>query len=204
MRPWVWVRSNERGRLQSTAGPSSDGSSSIASWRTSPWIHRRRISPICKLTRKAGVKVVHLGAPQLWAWGSWRAAKLRKLSDLVLCLLPHEPMWFQQRKIKSRFIGHPAINRELDLKELKNMLHGMPHGAPRLCLFPGSRPQEVRRNLRLLVPIVRRAQVAPQWADWSDRCSGRFNGLHYSQQAQELPRRVAHGDGSARHRHRLV
>ncbi|MDG2292320.1 MAG: hypothetical protein P8L37_06650 [Phycisphaerales bacterium] len=107
--------------------------------------------PICKLTRKAGVKVIHLGAPQLWAWGSWRAGKLRKLTDLVLCLLPHEPTWLQERKIKSRFIGHPAINRELDLKELKNMLHGMPHGAPRLCLFPGSRPQEVRRNLRLLV-----------------------------------------------------
>ena len=50
-----------------------------------------------------------------------------------------------------RFIGHPAINRELDLKELKKNLHGMPHGAPRLCLFPGSRPQEVRKNLRLLV-----------------------------------------------------
>ncbi|MCH2148019.1 MAG: hypothetical protein MK095_01140, partial [Phycisphaerales bacterium] len=107
--------------------------------------------PICKLTRKRGVKVIHLGAPQLWAWGSWRAGKLRRLTDLVLCLLPHEPTWLQERKIKSRFIGHPAINRELDLKELKNMLHGMPHGAPRLCLFPGSRPQEVRRNLRLLV-----------------------------------------------------
>ena len=27
----------------------------------------------------------------------------------------------------------------------------MPHGAPRLGLFPGSRPQEVKRNLKLLV-----------------------------------------------------
>ena len=107
--------------------------------------------PICRITRKAGIKIIHLGAPQLWAWGSWRAGKLRKLTDLVLCLLPHEPNWFQKHKIPGRFIGHPAINRELDLNELKNMLHGMPHGAPRLCLFPGSRPQEVKRNLRLLV-----------------------------------------------------
>ena len=107
--------------------------------------------PICRITRKAGIKIIHLGAPQLWAWGSWRAGKLRKLTDLVLCLLPHEPNWFQGRKIPARFIGHPAINRELDLNALKNMLHGMPHGAPRLCLFPGSRPQEVKRNLRLLV-----------------------------------------------------
>jgi len=107
--------------------------------------------PICRITRKLGVKIIHLGAPQLWAWGAWRAGKLRKLTDLVLCLLPHEVPWFQERNIPSRFIGHPAINRELDLKALKTMLHGMPHGAPRLCLFPGSRPQEVRRNLGVLV-----------------------------------------------------
>jgi len=106
---------------------------------------------ICAMTRKAGSKVVHLGCPQLWAWGAWRAGKLRKRTDLVLCLLPHEPTWLNERDINGRFIGHPAINRELDLKQLKNSLHGMPHGAPRLCLFPGSRPQEVRKNLKLLV-----------------------------------------------------
>ncbi|MDG1899633.1 MAG: hypothetical protein P8I74_07180 [Phycisphaerales bacterium] len=107
--------------------------------------------PICAMTRKAGAKIIHLGCPQLWAWGGWRAGKLRKRTDLVLCLLPHEPTWLGERDIPGRFIGHPAINRELDLKELKKNLHGMPHGAPRLCLFPGSRPQEVRKNLRLLV-----------------------------------------------------
>ena len=103
--------------------------------------------PICAMTRKAGAKIVHLGCPQLWAWGSWRAGKLRKRTDLVLCLLPHEPGWLQEREIRGRFIGHPAINRELDLKKLRGSLHGMPHGAPRLGLFPGSRPQEVKRNL---------------------------------------------------------
>tara|TARA_Y100000589_G_scaffold287699_1_gene288647 strand:- start:9778 stop:10986 length:1209 start_codon:yes stop_codon:yes gene_type:complete len=107
--------------------------------------------PICAMTRKAGAKIVHLGCPQLWAWGSWRAGKLRKRTDLVLCLLPHEPGWLQEREIRGRFIGHPAINRELDLKKLRGSLHGMPHGAPRLGLFPGSRPQEVKRNLKLLV-----------------------------------------------------
>ena len=68
--------------------------------------------PICAMTRKAGSKVVHLGCPQLWAWGSWRAGKLRKRTDLVLCLLPHEPTWLNERDINGRFIGHPAVNRE--------------------------------------------------------------------------------------------
>ncbi|HHN78407.1 MAG TPA: lipid-A-disaccharide synthase, partial [Phycisphaerales bacterium] len=44
--------------------------------------------PICKMARKRGVKVVHLVAPQVWAWGKWRVNKLRRLTDFVCCLLP--------------------------------------------------------------------------------------------------------------------
>jgi lipid-A-disaccharide synthase len=109
--------------------------------------------PICKASRKAGARVVHLAAPQMWAWGGWRVKKLRRLTDLVLCLLPFEPRWFGERGIKGVFVGHPAINRELSAEELRAKLHGLPAGAPRLVLLPGSRTQEVRRNLRLLINV---------------------------------------------------
>ena len=109
--------------------------------------------PICKASRKAGARVVHLAAPQMWAWGAWRAKKLKRLTDLVLCLLPFEPRWLGERGIKGTFVGHPAINRELSAEELKSRLHGLPAGAPRLALLPGSRTQEVRRNLGLLVNV---------------------------------------------------
>ena len=109
--------------------------------------------PICKASRKAGARIVHLAAPQMWAWGSWRVKKLRKLTDHILCLLPFEPRWFGQRGIRGTFVGHPAINRELDPEQLKASLHGLPGGAPRLTLFPGSRTQEVRRNIKLLTAV---------------------------------------------------
>ncbi len=109
--------------------------------------------PICKASRKAGAKIVHLAAPQMWAWGSWRIRKLRKLTDHVLCLLPFEPRWFGERGVKATFVGHPAINRSMDPEEIHRMLHGLPGGAPRIALFPGSRTQEVRRNIRMLASI---------------------------------------------------
>jgi lipid-A-disaccharide synthase len=109
--------------------------------------------PICKASRKAGARVVHLAAPQMWAWGRWRVKKLKRLTDLVLCLLPFEPRWFGERGIKGTFVGHPAINRELSAEELRSKLHGLPAGAPRLALLPGSRTQEVRRNIKLLVRV---------------------------------------------------
>lgn len=107
--------------------------------------------PVAKIMRANSVRVVHLVAPQLWAWGAWRLGKLRRLTNLVLCLLPHEPEWFTSRDVPAKFIGHPSINRELDSAALLQQAHNMPQGAPRVVILPGSRSQEVKANIRLLV-----------------------------------------------------
>ncbi len=114
--------------------------------------------PICKEMRAAGSRVVHLVAPQLWAWGGWRIRKLRRLTDLVLCLLPFEEQWFTDRDVPARFIGHPRMNRHLDLHDLQEHMHGLPQGAPRIAIFPGSRTHEVRANIRLLVNVYAELQ----------------------------------------------
>jgi lipid-A-disaccharide synthase len=106
--------------------------------------------PICKIFRKSGARVLHLAAPQLWAWGRWRLGKLRRLTDLVMCLLPFEEQWFNERGVPARFIGHPVINRAVDPQELKEQTHGLPQGAPRVAILPGSRAHEVAANIRLL------------------------------------------------------
>jgi lipid-A-disaccharide synthase len=115
--------------------------------------------PICKvMRRKQGARVVHLVAPQLWAWGGWRKRKLRRLTDLVLCLLPFEEQWFTERQIPAKFIGHPMINRQLDSREVQMQASGLPQGAPRLAMFPGSRAQEVKANLPLMVKAFNELQ----------------------------------------------
>jgi lipid-A-disaccharide synthase len=107
--------------------------------------------PVCQIMRRHGARVVHLVAPQIWAWGRWRIGKLRRCTDLVLCLLPFEEQWFKDRGVPARFIGHPRMNREIDLAALRERMHGMPQGAPRVAIFPGSRSHEVRANIKLLV-----------------------------------------------------
>ena len=106
--------------------------------------------PICKVTRKAGARVVNLVAPQLWAWGGWRVKKVRRLTDLILCLLPFEEQWFKERDIPARFIGHPALQHAADPADYADLMHGLPQGSPRLAILPGSRTQEVKANLGLL------------------------------------------------------
>ena len=106
---------------------------------------------VCKLARKAGSRIVHLAAPQMWAWAPWRIKKLRPNTDHLLCLLPFEPQWFGERGVKGTFVGHPAINREIDTAALRQVAAGLAPGGPKLLLLPGSRTQEIRRNLPLFL-----------------------------------------------------
>ena len=106
--------------------------------------------PICRTMRSRGVRVIHMVAPQLWAWGPWRIRKLRRLTDMVLCLLPFEEQWFRDRGVPAKFIGHPVLNRELDEATLDEEITSFPQGSPRILLLPGSRSGEIKANLPLI------------------------------------------------------
>lgn len=107
--------------------------------------------PVCKVMKQRGARVVHLVAPQMWAWGSWRVGKLRRLTDLVLCILPFEEQWFTDRRIPARFIGHHVMCEHVGNEALQEDVQNLPQSGTRIAIFPGSRIQEVRANIGLLV-----------------------------------------------------
>jgi len=113
--------------------------------------------PVARRMRARGVRVCHLVAPQLWAWGPWRLGKLRRSTDCVLCLLPFEEKWFRDRQVPARFIGHPVINRSI-APDAAARASELPPGSPRVLLLPGSRSSEVRRNLPLLLRAMTELQ----------------------------------------------
>lgn len=112
--------------------------------------------PICALSKERGIRVVHLAAPQIWAWGRWRIHKLRRLTDLVLCLLPFEERFFTRRDVHARFIGHPMFDRAIDAPALAARSAGFPAGTPRVALMPGSRPAEISRCWPLVLRTFHR------------------------------------------------
>ncbi len=116
--------------------------------------------PICKMAKRRGMKVVHLAAPQLWAWAPWRIRKLRRCTDHVLCLLPFEEDWFRSRGVPATFIGHPLFGDRLQPKTIKlesdpGRLSGANDRPFRLLVAPGSRPLELRRHLPMILEVLR-------------------------------------------------
>ena len=108
------------------------------------WIARR--------AKAQGILVFYYGAPQIWAWASWRIRKLRRLADFVLCKLPFEEKWFRDRGCNAKYVGHPFFDelsqRQLDNSFLNRISSG---GGPLVTILPGSRNQEVAKNLRWLI-----------------------------------------------------
>lgn len=129
--------------------------------------------PICKRAKRCGMRVMHLVAPQIWAWGRWRIGKLRRLTDRVLCLLPFEEGWFLSRGVSARFVGHPLFDEPLDEQALDERatkieraveasMAGQFKGVGprlRLALMPGSRPSEIRGCFPVLLDAFRRLRA---------------------------------------------
>ena len=119
--------------------------------------------PICDIARKRGVRVVHLVAPQVWAWGRWRIRKLRRRTDLLLCLFDFEVRFFQKRGVAATYVGHPFFDIPLDTAALDAQLAGFPKGTPKVAIFPGSRPEELAKHFPLVMGAYN--ELKRRWGD---------------------------------------
>jgi lipid-A-disaccharide synthase len=111
------------------------------------WLARR--------ARFHGIPVYYFVPPQLWAWAGWRVAKMRKFVNRVLCTLPFEKPWYESRGVAAEYIGHPFFD-ELPKQRLDTGFLGTQRARPGdiVALLPGSRTQEVERNLETLVSVA--------------------------------------------------
>ncbi len=103
-----------------------------------------------KLKRR-GVKTVHFISPSVWAWRKSRMKKIKKSTDLVLCLLPFEVDFYQKYNQRAVFVGHPLAQ---SLHPRKNY-----QSTKKILLMPGSRDDEINKLLpELLVAAKIMAQ----------------------------------------------
>ena len=141
--------------------------------------------------RAAGpLHTVHYVAPSVWAWRPGRAAKMARVIDHVLALLPFEPPYMQAAGMDCDFVGHPVVSEpRASGAEIAALREAFDLGsAPVLLALPGSRRGEVARlapifgaalarfgrdhpDYRILVPAAApvAGQVRAELAGWPGR-----------------------------------
>jgi lipid-A-disaccharide synthase len=105
-----------------------------------------------------GFTTVQYVSPQVWAWRAGRVTTMARAYDLVLCLLPFEPAFYDAHAVRARFVGHPLADQiplQNQRAAARAALHLDPDG-PVLALLPGSRESEVQR---LAAPFLGAAGV---------------------------------------------
>lgn len=101
------------------------------------------------------VPVVHLVAPTVWAWGSWRAKSIPDCVDHLLCLFPFEVPYFTKYGASAHAVGHPAIDIEWPAQRQARAYLNFEQDEVIIGLFPGSRRREVAGLLPEMVEAIR-------------------------------------------------
>lgn len=91
-------------------------------------------------------------SPQLWAWNEARKWKMAKYLDLVLCIFPFEPAYYEETDLKAIFIGHPLGGTVVGSWEKRT---------PGLVgLFPGSREKEIRAHMPIMSALEQKWRLS--------------------------------------------
>jgi lipid-A-disaccharide synthase len=114
-----------------------------------------RVAALVKAARP-DLATIHYVAPSVWAWRPGRAAKMAKVIDHVLALLPFEPPYMTAAGMTCDFVGHPVVAEPLASEAERSEFDGP---GPLLLALPGSRRSEVARLAPVFGEVVARLKA---------------------------------------------
>lgn len=115
---------------------------------------------IAEWAKQQGIKVVYYISPQVWAWKENRVKKIKRDVDLMLVILPFEVDFYRNKwDYKVTYVGHPLV--EVVRHEREEVpIKPLPADKPLIALLPGSRAQEIKVKLPIMLQMV---EAFPQY-----------------------------------------
>jgi lipid-A-disaccharide synthase len=108
---------------------------------------------IAEWANKQGFKVIYYISPQVWAWKKNRVYKIKKYVNKMIVILPFEKDFYAQYDYQVSYVGHPLLDAlpqaDENADEIRKKL-GLDQ-RPVIALLPGSRKQEVRKMLKIML-----------------------------------------------------
>ena len=115
---------------------------------------------IMKWARLQGYRNHYYISPQIWAWKESRIKAIKRDVDEMYVILPFEKHFYEQKhQFPVHFVGHPlidAINTRKKLDHHKFLSDHEMDDRPIIALLPGSRKQEIKNMLTVMLRMVDR------------------------------------------------
>lgn len=113
---------------------------------------------IARWARIKGFRTHYYISPQIWAWKEGRIKDIKRDIDHLYVILPFEKDFYEQKhQYKVDFVGHPLLDaihsRRIITKEEFKQQNGLDQ-RPIIALLPGSRKQEIRKMLQIMLSVV--------------------------------------------------
>ncbi len=113
---------------------------------------------IADWAKKEGIPVHYYISPQIWAWKQSRIHQIKRNVDHMYVILPFEKPFYEQFDYPVEFVGHPLLDAIEQFKAKQDpegfrSKHQLDPDKPIISLLPGSRKQEIKTMLPLMLSV---------------------------------------------------
>lgn len=113
---------------------------------------------IAEWAKEQGFKTHYYISPQIWAWKEGRIKTIKSSIDMMYVILPFEKSFYEDKhEFPVQFVGHPLIDAIADHEQIMPEDFKRRHDLddrPIIAVLPGSRKQEIRKMLKIMLSIV--------------------------------------------------
>jgi lipid-A-disaccharide synthase len=101
---------------------------------------------LCRVAKQRGMAVYYMLPPQIWAWGRFRKAFLRKWVDVVISVFPFEADFYRRLGFETVLLENPLVRSLSTLRRKRR--------DERIGFMPGSRRSHIARNLPVVLELA--------------------------------------------------
>ena len=115
---------------------------------------------MAKWAHKNKIPVIYYILPQIWAWNERRIKYIEKYTQTRLAILPFEQAYYRTKNVSVHYVGHPLVEHIENFKKLNAGVIASNENQTEqktiIALLPGSRIQEIKKHVPLLIPLVQK------------------------------------------------
>lgn len=112
---------------------------------------------IAKWAKEHKFRTNYYISPQVWASRAGRVKAIKRDIDAMFVILPFVEAFYKKYDYKVTFVGHPLIDAIADRTQVDEYEFRAEHqlsGKPIIALLPGSRKQEIKNMLSVMLSLV--------------------------------------------------